>query len=76
MIALPSQEEGDELVAGSTDMWGNPIEYETDGFSFSLRSPGQDGIPDTEDDVVTGPFADPESAKAIRDGRDSGMGPR
>ena len=60
---VPSQEEGDELVAGSTDIWGNPIAYETDGTAFSLRSPGQDRVPLTEDDIVVGPFADPESAK-------------
>ncbi len=60
---VPSQEEGDELVAGTLDVWGNPIAYETDDAGFSLRSPGQDGVPMTEDDIVVGPFADPESAK-------------
>lgn len=62
--SVPSQEEGDELVANSFDAWGNSVQYETDGSSFSLRSPGQDRMLNTEDDVVVGPFADAESAKS------------
>jgi hypothetical protein len=52
---LPTQAEGDALVAGSPDLRGNPCQYETDGESFSLRSKGADGMMDT-DDIVVGPL--------------------
>ena len=38
--SVPSQEEGDELVANSFDAWGNSVQYETDGSSFSLAERG------------------------------------
>lgn len=34
-----------------TDPWGNGYIYRSDGESFTLRSPGPDGVPDTEDDI-------------------------
>lgn len=59
---LPTQAEGDELVSGSRDIYANSIRYETDGITFSLRSAGPDGVFDNEDDIIVGPFEDPESA--------------
>ncbi len=60
---LPSQADGDEIMSSTTDLWGNVIEYETDGSTFSIRSPGQDGIAYNADDIVVGPFADAEAAQ-------------
>jgi hypothetical protein len=34
-----------------TDPWGNGYIYRSDGESFTLRSPGPDGVPDTGDDI-------------------------
>ena len=61
--AIPSQADGDDMTASTSDLWGNPIAYVTDGATFSIRSSGPDGISFTEDDIVVGPFADAESAK-------------
>ncbi|MDG1875343.1 MAG: DUF4190 domain-containing protein [Mariniblastus sp.] len=58
---VPTQQEGDDLIAGKRDINGNSIAYETDGSSFSLRAAGNDGKLQTEDDVVAGPFEDIES---------------
>ncbi len=60
---LPTQEAGDRLVKFQRDSWGRAIEYETDGSSFSLRSSGRDGVSGNQDDVVVGPFADPDAAQ-------------
>ena len=60
---IPSQAEGDKVLSGSTDNWANPICYETDGSSFTIRSWGADGISHTGDDVVVGPFEDATSAQ-------------
>jgi general secretion pathway protein G len=35
-----------------TDAWGHPFTYRSDGGSFTLASPGPDGRPGTDDDVV------------------------
>ena len=59
---LPTQEEGDEILIGKTDRMNNPLVYETDGTSFSVRAAGADGILDTQDDIVVGPFEDPQTA--------------
>lgn len=56
---IPTQEEGDEMLVGKNDMMNNSLVYETDGESFSIRSAGMDGVLETEDDVVVGPFEDP-----------------
>jgi len=53
---LPSEDEGNEIIQGKLDMWGNQIIYETTGKSYSLRSTGEDGIAGNEDDVTLGPF--------------------
>jgi len=58
---IPTQEEGDEMMIGRNDMMNNSLVYETDGSSFSLRSAGADGILETEDDIVVGPFEDPQT---------------
>ncbi len=34
------------------DAWGNPFSYSSDGASFTLAAPGQDGVLGTADDVV------------------------
>ena len=59
---IPTQEEGDEMMIGRNDMMNNSLVYETDGTSFSIRSAGGDGILETEDDIVVGPFEDPQTA--------------
>ncbi len=33
------------------DAWGNPFDYRSDGTSFTLTSPGQDGVLGNADDV-------------------------
>lgn len=53
---LPSEDEGNEIIQGKLDMWGNQIIYETTGKSYSLRSAGDDGIAGNGDDVTLGPF--------------------
>lgn len=59
---LPSQEEGQGMLASDSDVFGNPFVYETDGESFTIRSAGPDGEIGTEDDITSGPFADAQSA--------------
>lgn len=59
---LPTQEEGEEMLMGRNDMMNNSLVYETDGTSFSIRSAGADGTLETEDDIVVGPFEDPQTA--------------
>ncbi len=34
------------------DAWGNPFSYSSDGASFTLTAPGQDGVLGTPDDVI------------------------
>ena len=41
---LPSQEEGQKLLEGQTDFYGNELRYETDGSSFSIRTTGEDQL--------------------------------
>lgn len=60
---VPTQAEGDDLLAGKRDAIGNSIVYETDGNSFSLRSAGPDGILETDDDTVAGPYHDVKSTR-------------
>jgi len=62
---IPTQEEGQEVVSGKRDFTGNSIVYETDGVSFSLRSAGADGMLETEDDLVVGPFSDLKTVKEL-----------
>ena len=59
---LPSQEEGQKLLEGQTDFYGNELRYETDGSSFSIRTTGEDQLFDTEDDIVVGPFSEAQEA--------------
>jgi len=59
---IPTQAEGEEMLMGQNDMMNNSLVYETDGTSFSIRSAGADGILETEDDIVVGPFEDPQTA--------------
>ena len=67
LARIPTQEEGQQIVNGKRDMTGNSILYETDGSSFSLRSAGEDGVLDTDDDVTVGPFSDMQSVKDLED---------
>ena len=57
----PEQAAGDVIATTKIDGWGRPIQYETDGESFSLISFGADGISST-DDVRLGPFTSAEAA--------------
>lgn len=59
---LPSQEEGQKLIEGEADIYGNEFRYETDGSSFSIRAAGEDQSFDTEDDIVVGPFSEAQEA--------------
>ena len=59
---LPSQEEGQKLIEGETDTFGNELRYDTDGSSFSIRAAGEDQSFDTEDDIVVGPFTEAQEA--------------
>jgi hypothetical protein len=53
--ALPERLDGIVPARWLRDIFGNPILYSPDGLSFTLRSPGRDGIADTGDDIfVTG----------------------
>lgn len=70
---IPNQAEGNELLRGKRDMYGNSISYETDGASFTLRSAGPDELLDTEDDIVVGPYANIESARENPFGQDIEM---
>jgi hypothetical protein len=67
---LPTQAEGEDLLAGKRDVIGNSIVYETDGVSFSLRSAGPDGILETDDDTVVGPYNDAKSTGHFTFGED------
>jgi hypothetical protein len=49
--ALPSEDEGNELLEDLEDGWGNPLQYEVDGERFVVRSAGPDGEFGTEDDI-------------------------
>jgi hypothetical protein len=53
--ALPSEEEGNDLIAGLDDAWGNPLRYELDGERHVIRSAGADGEFDTNDDITVPP---------------------
>ena len=59
---LPSQEAGQKLIAGKTDIYGKELRYDTDGSSFSIRATGEDQLFDTEDDIVVGPFSEAQEA--------------
>ena len=63
--SIPTQAEGNELLRGKRDMVGNSIVYETDGESFSLRSAGPDGILETEDDTIVGPYRSVKAAQQL-----------
>lgn len=58
---LPDQSAGDALVSVKFDGWGNPLEYVTDGVTFSLISRGPDGTA-SPDDIRCGPFTTAEEA--------------
>ena len=60
---VPTQAEGDAILDESTDLYGQPLIYETDGVSFSVRSCGPDGMVNTDDDIVAGPFLVPEETQ-------------
>ena len=56
--SLPSCSEGNDLLKGKNDTWGNQIRYETDGSTYTLISAGRDGVIDTSDDIPFGPFSE------------------
>lgn len=51
------QEIRNTLNAPADDAWGNPLAYyqTDDGKGFMLYSNGEDGMPETEDDIMVGP---------------------
>jgi hypothetical protein len=50
---LPSEDEGQDLIAGAKDAWGRALRYERYGRDdFEVRSAGPDGRFDTPDDVT------------------------
>ncbi len=51
--ALPDQEEGQDLIAGSRDAWGRALRYERySPEDYDVRSAGGDGRFDTPDDLT------------------------
>ena len=62
---LPDDAEGKSKLKGVTDGYLQPIVYESDGTSFTLRSRGPDGILMTDDDITAGPFSSSEEATSI-----------
>jgi hypothetical protein len=54
---IPTEEEGNELIKGQMDVWGNQIRYEVKNKKFTLRSAGEDGQLDNSDDLTLGPFS-------------------
>lgn len=62
---LPSEVDGAEMLELKTDAYGQPIVYETDGESFTLRSRGEDGTLMTEDDITAGPYDSAEEAASV-----------
>jgi hypothetical protein len=56
---LPEGIEGNKLLVELVDAWGGSIRYDReDDQRYLVRSPGEDGEFDTDDDVVTGPATD------------------
>lgn len=54
--SLPEDIEGNKLLVDLVDGWGGSIRYDReDDRRYLVRSPGQDGEFDTDDDVVSGP---------------------
>ena len=50
--ALPSDEEGNQLIEEFEDAWGNPLRYELQGEDrYIIRSAGPDGEFGTADDI-------------------------
>jgi len=44
-----------EVASGrlrADDPWGAPLRYRSEGGGYEVRSPGPDGRPDTEDDIL------------------------
>lgn len=60
---IPDQAEGQAILDRSPSFNSNKKIYETDGTSFTLRDVGEDGEPNTPDDVTIGPFNSFEEAK-------------
>jgi hypothetical protein len=53
---LPEDIEGNKLLVELVDGWGGSIRYDRlDEQRYLVRSPGEDGEFDTDDDVVSGP---------------------
>ena len=53
---LPEGIEGNKLLVGLEDGWGGSIRYDhEDELRYLVRSPGEDGEFDTDDDVTSGP---------------------
>lgn len=50
--ALPTENEGNELLQDLEDGWGNPLRYELDGERYVIRSAGPDGRFSTDDDIL------------------------
>lgn len=61
---LPTVDEGNELIRHHKDAWGNSLRYELDEnalASYSIISPGPDGVAENSDDVgVSRPSCAPE----------------
>ena len=57
---LPNGIEGNKLIFDITDAWENPIRYDFDADTYEIRSSGQDGKFDTEDDIIYTPYYDYE----------------
>lgn len=68
---LPERLEGVVPARWRRDIFGNTLKYSTAGLSFTIRSPGRDGIPETTDDIyVTGRLGRSVPCELHRGGND------
>lgn len=69
--SIPTQAEGDALLKGETDVWGRQIRFSRDEDTFSVSSDGPDGLPETGDDLMMGPYSSIKEASIAANGFDS-----
>ncbi|MEL7496939.1 MAG: DUF4190 domain-containing protein [Planctomycetota bacterium] len=62
---LPNEVDGQIIIGETKDAYDQPVVYETDGNSFTMRSRGPDGVLITDDDITVGPYSTAEEAKKI-----------
>ena len=63
---LPSTTEGQNIIQGETDFWGNQLRYVVDESGFRVVSDGPDKKPNTSDDLSDGPYFTMQEAEFSR----------